>query len=38
MKTKEVIKLLKISRPTLYKYFKICLIKRAVLQNGTYDY
>ena len=38
MKAKEVIKLLKISRPTLCKYLKTGLIKGTILPNGTYDY
>ncbi|SET09410.1 MerR HTH family regulatory protein [Anaerobranca gottschalkii DSM 13577] len=38
MKSKEVLELLQISRPTLTKYVKEGLIKVSVLPNGRYDY
>lgn len=38
MKAHEVLKLLRISRPTLTKYVKSGLIKIRVLPNGFYDY
>ena len=38
MKAKEVLKLLKVSRPTLTKYIKIGLLKVTVLPSGLYDY
>lgn len=38
MKAKRVLKLLKITRPTLSKYVKIGRIKASVLPNGFYDY
>ncbi len=38
MKSKEVLKFLNISRPTLTKYVKNGTIKVTVLQNGYYDY
>ncbi|SET19902.1 MerR HTH family regulatory protein, partial [Anaerobranca gottschalkii DSM 13577] len=38
IKSKEVLELLQISRPTLTKYVKEGLIKVSVLPNGRYDY
>lgn len=38
MKAGEVLKLLRISRPTLTKYVKSGLIKVTILKNGRYDY
>lgn len=38
MKSKEVLELLQITRPTLTKYVKNGLIKINVLPNGRYDY
>ena len=38
MKAGEVLKLLRISRPTLTKYVKAGLIKVTILKNGRYDY
>ena len=38
MKSKEVLTLLKISRPTLTKYVKTGVIKVTTLPNGLYDY
>lgn len=38
MKTKEVLELLNISRPTLTKYVKNKIIKVSTLPNGRYDY
>jgi predicted site-specific integrase-resolvase len=38
MKAKEVLKLLRITRPTLCKYNKIGLIKGKLLPSGFYDY
>ncbi len=38
MKSKEVLKLLKVTRPTLSKYVKTKIIKVKSLPNGTYDY
>lgn len=38
MKSKEVLELLKITRPTLTKYVKEGLIKTTILPNGRYDY
>ncbi len=38
MKANEVIKILRITRPTLSKYVKEGLIKVTVLPNGRYDY
>lgn len=38
MKSKEVLELLKITRPTLTKYVKEGLIKTTTLPNGRYDY
>lgn len=38
MKSKEVLNLLKISRPTLTKYVKNGTIKVKVMPNGLYDY
>ena len=38
MKANEVLKLLRISRPTLSKYVKIGMIKATMLQSGLYDY
>lgn len=38
MKSKEVLELLQITRPTLTKYVKQGIIKIIVLPNGRYDY
>lgn len=38
MKSKEVLELLQITRPTLTKYVKEGIIKIEVLPNGGYDY
>ncbi|HEY8365303.1 MAG TPA: IS607 family transposase [Haloplasmataceae bacterium] len=38
MKSKEVLELLQITRPTLTKYVKKGLIKVNILPNGRYDY
>lgn len=38
MKAREVLKLLKITRPTLCRYVKIGRIKVTVLPSGLYDY
>lgn len=38
MKSKEVLELLQITRPTLTKYVKEGLIKINILPNGRYDY
>lgn len=38
MKSKEVLELLQITRPTLTKYVKEGLIKTIILPNGRYDY
>jgi predicted site-specific integrase-resolvase len=38
MKAKEVMKLLKICRSTLYNYTKSGIIKSTLLDNGYYDY
>lgn len=38
MKAKEVLELLKISRPTLTKYVKTGIIKITIKDNGQYDY
>ena len=38
MKSKEVLELLQITRPTLNKYVKEGLIKTTTLPNGRYDY
>lgn len=38
MLSKEVLDLLKITRPTLTKYVKNGIIKVSVLPNGRYDY
>ena len=38
MKAKEVMKLLKICRSTLYNYTKSGIIKGTLLENGYYDY
>ena len=38
MKSKEVLKLLRISRGTLHKYVKNGLIEANMMQNGYYDY
>jgi len=38
MKAKEVMKLLRISRPTLHKYAKNGIIGYVVMPNGYYDY
>ena len=38
MKTKEVLELLKITRPTLTKYVKEGVIKTGILPSGRYDY
>ena len=38
MKAKEVLKLLRCSRPTLTKYLKLGYIKGQLLSNGSYDY
>ena len=38
MKAKEVLKLLKITRPTLTRYVKTGKIKTVTLPNGFYDY
>lgn len=38
MKSKEVLELLQITRPTLTKYVKEGLIKTTTLPNGRYDY
>jgi putative resolvase len=38
MKSKEVLELLQITRPTLTKYVKEGLIKVNILPNGRYDY
>lgn len=38
MKAREVLKLLKITRPTLCKYVKESVISVKEMPNGTYDY
>lgn len=38
MKSKEVLQILKITRPTLTKYVKEKIIKVTVMPNGQYDY
>ena len=38
MKSKEVLELLQITRPTLTKYVKEGIIKTTRLPNGRYDY
>lgn len=38
MKSKEVLELLQITRPTLTKYVKEGIIKITILPNGRYDY
>jgi len=38
MKSKEVLNLLQISRPTLTKYVKAEIIKTVTMPNGQYDY
>lgn len=38
MKSKEVLNLLKISRPTITKYVKNGTIKVKTMPNGLYDY
>ena len=38
MKSKEVLNLLKVSRPTLTKYVKSGIIKVKTMPNGLYDY
>ena len=38
MKSKEVLELLQISRPTLTKYVKSGRIRVEVMKNGRYDY
>lgn len=38
MKSKEVLELLQITRPTLCKYVKEGIIKTTVMPNGRYDY
>ena len=38
MKSKEVLKVLRVTRPTLTKYVQTCLIKAKLLPNGFYDY
>ena len=38
MKSKEVLELLQITRPTLTKYVKEGMIKTTTLLNGRYDY
>ena len=38
MKSKEVLELLQIVRPTLTKYVKESMIKITTLSNGRYDY
>lgn len=38
MKSKEVLELLQITRPTLTKYVKEGLIKVNILPNGRYNY
>lgn len=38
MKSKEVLKVLRVTRPTLTKYVKTGLIKATLLPNGFYDY
>lgn len=38
MKSKEVLELLQITRPTLCKYAKEGIIKTTVMPNGRYDY
>jgi len=38
MKAKEVLELLKISRPTLTKYVKEGKIRVTIMPNGFYDY
>ena len=38
MKAKEVLNLLRISRPTLSRYVKLGLIEVSKLPNGLYDY
>lgn len=38
MRSKEVLELLQITRPTLTKYVKTDLIKTITLPNGRYDY
>ena len=38
MKSKEVLELLQITRPTLTKYVKEGTIKTTTLSNGRYDY
>ena len=38
MKSREVLALLKITRPTLTKYVKTGIIKATTMPNGQYDY
>ena len=38
MKSKEVLTLLRVTRPTLTKYVKDGTIKATLLPNGQYDY
>lgn len=38
MKTHQLLKILKITRPTLTKYVKTGIIKKITLPNGRYDY
>ncbi|NFF71498.1 IS607 family transposase, partial [Clostridium botulinum] len=38
MKSKEVLELLQITRPTLTKYVKEGIIRTITLPNGRYDY
>ena len=38
MKCKEVLKILKVTRPTLTSYVKSGQLKVTVLPNGDYDY
>lgn len=38
MKAKEVLKLLRITRPTLTKYVKVGILQVMILPNKRYDY
>ena len=38
MKAKEVLELLRITRPTLHKYLKTGIVRGTLLPNGYYDY
>ena len=38
MKSNKVLKLLNVTRPTLCRYVKTCLLKVKSLPNGYYDY